>query len=124
MDTPPKDVTYRARPGEHAVIVEDHRTRHIGILPNHGNHSPDGHSWGYGGSGPAQLAKDILWDHLGEAPHPACYQDFKEDMVASVPMNAPFRRTSEEVDGWLVSWRAQNPNTPYRAIDFPEEAEA
>ncbi|HXR05085.1 MAG TPA: DUF6166 domain-containing protein [Verrucomicrobiae bacterium] len=31
------------------------------------NHSPTGFEWGYGGSGPAQLALAILADHLGNA---------------------------------------------------------
>ena len=30
------------------------------------NHSPDGFEWGYGGSGPAQLALAILADCLGD----------------------------------------------------------
>lgn len=34
------------------------------------NHSPDGFEWGYGGSGPAQLALAILADFLGPAPSP------------------------------------------------------
>jgi len=42
-------------------------------LPHHVLHSPDGHSWGYGGSGPAELAKDILCDHLGGEPDPRLY---------------------------------------------------
>jgi hypothetical protein len=37
------------------------------------NHSPDGFEWGYGGSGPAQLAFAILADYLGPQPSPlAC----------------------------------------------------
>lgn len=32
------------------------------------NHSPTGFSWGYGGSGPAQLALAILADHFGRFP--------------------------------------------------------
>jgi hypothetical protein len=33
------------------------------ILTNSRNmHSPDGFEWGYGGSGPAELARRILWD--------------------------------------------------------------
>jgi Family of unknown function (DUF6166) len=37
------------------------------------NHSPDGFEWGYGGSGPAQLALAILADHIGpEAPPAVC----------------------------------------------------
>jgi hypothetical protein len=48
------------------------------------NHSPDGFQWGYGGSGPSQLALAILLDFTegdGElALH--CYQDFKFQHVA------------------------------------------
>jgi hypothetical protein len=35
------------------------------------NHSPTGFEWGYGGSGPAQLALALLADHLGK-PGPGC----------------------------------------------------
>ena len=37
------------------------------------NHSPTGFEWGYGGSGPAQLALAILADHFGPDHHsPLC----------------------------------------------------
>jgi hypothetical protein len=53
-------------------------------------HSPTGFAWGYGGSGPAQLALAILMDATGEQElvlrH---YQDFKARFVA----------------GWSESWR-------------------
>jgi Family of unknown function (DUF6011) len=45
--------------------------------------SPDGHAWGYGGSGPSQLALDILTDLLGHEAHPACYQAFKDAFIAT-----------------------------------------
>jgi hypothetical protein len=32
------------------------------------NHSPSGFEWGYGGSGPAQLALALLADCLGDDP--------------------------------------------------------
>jgi hypothetical protein len=38
------------------------------------NHSPDGFSWGYGGSGPAQLALAIMLELNGTA---FGYQEFK-----------------------------------------------
>lgn len=37
----------------------------LGPLTHHVKHSPDGFAWGYGGSGPAELARCILIDHLG-----------------------------------------------------------
>ena len=36
-------------------------------------HSPTGFEWGFEGSGPADLARSILWDHLGKEPSPALY---------------------------------------------------
>lgn len=50
------------------------------------NHSPDGFNWGYGGSGPAQLALAILLRLLPTKEH-ACelYQDFKFKIVAAWP---------------------------------------
>ena len=47
------------------------------------NHSPDGFEWGYGGSGPAQLALGILMDHTGDVPFAQRYfQLFKGAYVA------------------------------------------
>lgn len=45
------------------------------------NHSPDGFNWGYGGSGPAQLALAICLE-LGFKMH---YQDFKWKYIATLP---------------------------------------
>lgn len=39
----------------------------VGLLQHHPKHSPTGFSWGYAGSGPADLARSMLIDHLGEA---------------------------------------------------------
>lgn len=38
-----------------------------GVLRHHAKHSPSGFSWGYAGSGPADLARCLLIDHLGDA---------------------------------------------------------
>lgn len=50
------------------------------------NHSPDGFEWGYGGSGPAQLALAICLELLeGNAPRAlAVYQDVKWRFVGSL----------------------------------------
>jgi hypothetical protein len=46
------------------------------------NHSPAGFEWGYGGSGPAQLALAILADATGDAAYAnANYQYFKKDVI-------------------------------------------
>jgi hypothetical protein len=50
------------------------------------NHSPTGFEWGYGGSGPAQLALALLADHLGDDERAvALHQDFKWAVVVNLP---------------------------------------
>jgi len=51
------------------------------------NHSPDGFSWGYGGSGPAQLALAVMLEIKGEA---FGYQDFKWKEIATLPIGDDF----------------------------------
>lgn len=62
-------------------------------------HSPTGFEWGYGGSGPAQLALAILGDHLGvEARDRAIrlHQQFKFRVVAKLPREG-WTLTSDDV---------------------------
>ena len=50
------------------------------------NHSPTGLEWGYGGSGPAQLALAMLADHLADdAEALNLYQRFKWRVIAELP---------------------------------------
>lgn len=49
------------------------------------NHSPTGFSWGYAGSGPAQLALAILLELTDKATAQRNYQRFKFDVIASAP---------------------------------------
>ena len=46
------------------------------------NHSPNGFEWGYGGSGPAQLALAILLEEVDEDCALNLYQDFKWVVIA------------------------------------------
>ena len=53
------------------------------------HHSPTGFEWGYGGSGPAQLALALLADALGDDEQARRhYQDFKFKVVASLPQGS------------------------------------
>jgi hypothetical protein len=55
-------------------------------LPHLMHHSPDGFEWGYGGSGPADLARSITgWLLETDDPPPGVYQRVKECLVANVP---------------------------------------
>lgn len=56
------------------------------------NHSPDGFNWGYGGSGPAQLALAIMFKLTGKADG---YQEFKWNVIAGIPQG-PFEIEFEE----------------------------
>lgn len=51
------------------------------------NHSPDGFNWGYGGSGPAQLALAICLELYGEERARSMYQDFKFKHIGSLPQS-------------------------------------
>lgn len=64
-------------------------------------HSPTGYAWGYFGSGPAQLAQDLLRHHTGREPHPALYQRFKADVIARYRIDAGWLLTGTEIDRWL-----------------------
>lgn len=62
------------------------------------NHSPTGFEWGYGGSGPAQVALAILADHLGNDDEAmSLYQDFKHAVVAGLPKRG-WTLTSRDID--------------------------
>ena len=60
-------------------------------------HSPDSFEWGYGGSGPAQLALALLADALGDDDMAwSLHQDFKRDVVAILP-RAGWQLTENEI---------------------------
>src|SRR5438105_8253153 len=61
------------------------------------NHSPTGFEWGYGGSGPAQLALALLADHLGNDDQAvSLHQAFKFVLVANMP-RAGWTLTTEQI---------------------------
>lgn len=50
-------------------------------------HSPGGFAWGYGGSGPAELARHLLWHATGRRDlleRPDLYQEFKRDVLVDL----------------------------------------
>lgn len=66
-------------------------------------HSPNGFEWGYGGSGPAQLALAILLDH--GLPHDQAerlHQDFKFDLVARMTQRSWFL-SGDAIQSWIDS---------------------
>jgi hypothetical protein len=72
------------------------------------NHSPDGFNWGYGGSGPAQLALGLLLD-VTHNPSLAMekYQHFKFEIIAGLNIDEGWTMTSTAIKHWLDNH--QNP---------------
>ena len=100
---------YRQAGHAHVIVEENGEQR---PLKHYVRHSPDGFEWGYGGSGPSELARCILIEHaaLNEAQvndrwadHlPVSYQDFKWDTVARWDRDS-FEITSAEIDAWVAT---------------------
>ena len=62
------------------------------------NHSPTGFAYGYGGSGPSQLALAILADFLQDDRRALdFYQPFKWRIIAQLTMGRPWTLTGAQV---------------------------
>lgn len=85
---------------EHHVHVEDEDGKRplpirtpTGLVYPHS----EGHAWGYGGSGPTQLAHDILYEVYGESVPRDRYMQFKFDKIATLSPKFGWRMEEEEV---------------------------
>jgi hypothetical protein len=73
--------------GPGTVLVTDPGSTTTYLDPRYDlrNHSPTGFQWGYGGSGPAQLALALLADALNDDERATRhYQTFKAARIASI----------------------------------------
>jgi hypothetical protein len=95
-------------PSERLVTVE--RSGDVWVLTHRVRHSPTGMNWGYGGSGPADLAFSLLWEHLGGPPVASLYQDFKWQYVARWPQDGSWEITDDEIEEFIKQWRSQHPD--------------
>jgi hypothetical protein len=69
------------------------------------NHSPDGFSWGYAGSGPAQLALAVLLEAgLDEKQAVRLHQEFKRDFIQSLPQEGSWS-FYVDVEAWATGVR-------------------
>ncbi|AWM39172.1 hypothetical protein GobsT_25430 [Gemmata obscuriglobus] len=75
------------------------------------NHSPAGFEWGYGGSGPAQLALAVLADALGAERALASYQKFKSRVVAKLARTT-WELSRDEVVAWYRQLTAEPDSQP------------
>ena len=60
-------------------------------------HSPDGYEWGYGGSGPAELALNALTLFIGYRRAQHIYQDFKREFIEPMPKGGGIVRRREVI---------------------------
>lgn len=71
------------------------------------NHSPDGFSWGYLGSGPAQLALAMLMQVFQDWSRvQPIYQIFKEHFIARIPQHANW--TADGADVYVLGLEIEN----------------
>jgi hypothetical protein len=96
---------YRGDPTTRAVrVVEDGGFRMLDPRNDVYNHSPDGFMWGYGGSGPAQLALALLLD-LTEDDRElslAHYQRLKEEVVSELGQDSVWAISARYLRRWLA----------------------
>jgi len=93
-------------------VTSDDETVKPYDLVNVGNHSPDGFNWGYGGSGPADLALSILADFLETRKiAPQIYQAFKDEFISKA--GDELRITGRQMLDWMGN-RAWNKFTKER----------
>lgn len=90
------------------TLITDGKALATYPLEHHVRHSPDGFSWGYHGSGPAELAKDLLTEHMGVEPSVLVYQAFKRNVIAELQQNEPFVLTGEFIDEALEIIHSQH----------------
>lgn len=74
-------------------------------------HSPDGYEWGYVGSGPAELALNILLLFTDYHTANPLYHDFKQEFLAGLP------REGGVINATLIqAWLAMR-DTPTAVIE-------
>lgn len=102
-----RGVVYNAFPGDAGLSMNDLVTRDdVPLNPRYDlrQHSPTGFAWGYGGSGPSQLALALVSDRLGPGRDQdalAIYQDFKWYTVARWPKDRNWIFSGSELDGFI-----------------------
>jgi len=72
-------------------------------------HSPTGFGWGYGGSGPADFALNILSIFIGQEEAERYYQDFKFEVVAKLPYEGGTIKY-EDILNWIEKKRKEAAN--------------
>lgn len=93
---PDDDVLYRRLDGTACATV-----------PHAARHSPTGPEWGYGGSGPADLARSVLLALTDDDTAERLYRAFAADVVARVPHPGGVLRAAD-----VRAWAAAHDDVP------------
>lgn len=89
--------------GSAYVMIRDDDGFEVHLIQNIVYHSPDGFEWGYHGSGPADLALNILDLILPSKEANRLHQLFKGQFVAQVPQEGGEIKLSD-----VIRWIAQH----------------
>ena len=95
----------RGRDGVKVRVVDELDQTGYKLKPRNDlrNHSPDGFEYGYGGSGPAQLALALLADVFDDYTALNFYQQFKREEIATLDQREDFTLTEVEIKKWLAA---------------------
>ena len=92
-----------------AESVNESATRDLPSRLDLYNQSPTGFEWGYGGSGPAQLALALLADAQGDEIAQVHYQDFKRAVVTD--FGACWSITAEQIRRFVAEQEMEGLST-------------
>jgi len=91
---------YRYQEAGKLVVTKDGESLSPAPSQKVWNHSPDGFQWGYGGSGPAQLALALLLDVTGDRDLSVnLHQRFKMQHVAR--WADKWEIPSQDIEAWI-----------------------
>ena len=104
---------YGLRHGGHVDVfrwdsLDPAQLRRLPMRQDLRNHSPDGPEWGYGGSGPAQLALALLADALGDdALALQLYRRYKFHVVSHLDRHY-WQISQEDVIAWVRDYTSSD----------------
>jgi hypothetical protein len=83
---------------QQVFVIGDGQVRSLSPRHDLRNHSPYGFSWGYSGSGPAQLSLAMLMEILQDWIRvQRIYQTFKERLIAQIPQHVNWTADGADV---------------------------
>jgi hypothetical protein len=105
----------RTPSGPRVILVHNLGETEVRLDPRYTRHSPTGFEWGYGGSGPAELARYLVYGvarYLGISPErwdTLDYQEVKRRFVARIPWQGGGYHASEIYEALGLSHCLQEP---------------